>query len=47
MPEYEHNREERIDAVIREITSSKEKATQFLQEVGILDATGELATMYR
>lgn len=47
MPEFEHNRRERMEAVIKDITSSKEKATQFLQEVGIMDATGNLAPMYR
>lgn len=47
MPEFEHNRRERMEAVIKDITSSKEKAIQFLQEVGIMDATGNLAPMYR
>ncbi len=47
MPEFEHNRRERLEAVIKEITSSKEKATAFLQEAGIMDATGNLAPMYR
>jgi hypothetical protein len=47
MPEFEHNRRERLEAAIREVTSSKEKPVKFLQEVGILDATGELAPLYR
>lgn len=47
MPEFEHNRRERLEAVIRDVTSSKEKAVKFLQEVGILDVTGELAPLYR
>ena len=47
MPEFEHNRQERLDAVIKEITSSKEKATEFLQAVGIMDEKGNLAPMYR
>lgn len=47
MPEFEHNRRERLEAAIREVTSSKEKATQFLQEAGIMDVKGELAPMYR
>ena len=47
MPEYEHNREERIDAVIREALSSKEKAIKFMQEAGLVDADGQLMPMYR
>ena len=47
MPEYEHNREERIDAVIREVLSSKEKAIKFMQEAGVVDANGQLAPIYR
>ena len=47
MPEYEHNREERIDAVIHEILSSKENAIRFMQEAGLYDAEGHLAPMYR
>ena len=47
MPEYEHNREERIDAVIKEMLSSKEKAIKFMQEAGLVDADGHLMPMYR
>jgi len=47
MPEFEHNRRERLEAAIREVTSSKENAVKFLKEVGILDAKGEVALMYR
>lgn len=47
MPGNEYNRRECIEAVIKEITSSKENATKFLQETGIMDATGNLAPMYR
>ena len=47
MPEYEHNREERLDAVIREMLSSKEKAIKWMQEAGLVDANGQLAPMYR
>ena len=47
MPEFEHNRKERIAAVIKEITSSKEKAVRFLQEAGIMGADGKLAPMYQ
>ena len=47
MPEYEHNREERIDAVIRDVLSSKEKAIKFMQEAGVVDANGQLAPIYR
>ena len=47
MPEYEHNREERIDTVINEILSSKENAIRFMQEAGLYDADGHLAPMYR
>ena len=47
MPEYEHNREERIDAVIRDVRSSKEKAIKVMQEAGVVDANGQLAPIYR
>jgi len=47
MPEYEHNREERIDAVIKEILSSKENAIQFMQDAGLYDSEGHLMPMYR
>lgn len=47
MPETEHNREERIDAVIRMILASKENAIHFMQVVGIYDASGHLAPMYQ
>lgn len=47
MPEYEHNREERIDAVIREMLSSKENAIKWMQDAGLVDASGHLAPMYR
>ena len=47
MPEYEHNREERIDAVIREMLSSKEKAIKFMHEAGLVDVNGHLMPMYR
>lgn len=47
MSEYEHNREERIDAVIRDVLSSKEKAIKFMQEAGVVDANGQLAPIYR
>ena len=47
MPEYEHNREERIDAVIRNILSSKENAIKWMHEAGLADAEGHLIPMYR
>ena len=47
MPEYEHNREERIDAVIKDVLSSKEKAIKFMQEAGVVDSNGQLAPIYR
>jgi hypothetical protein len=47
MPEYEHNREERIDAVIKKILSSKESAIKWMQEAGLYDEEGHLAAMYR
>ena len=46
MPEFEHNREERIDAVIRDVLSSKEKAIKFMHEAGVVDANGQLAPIY-
>ena len=39
MPEYEHNREERIDAVIRGILSSKENAIKWMHEAGLAAAS--------
>ena len=47
MPEFEHNREERIDAVIHEILSSKENAIRFMQEAGLYDTEGHLMPRYR
>lgn len=47
MPEYEHNREERMQAVIKEATATKESATQFLIEAGILEPSGEFAAHLR
>lgn len=47
MPEFEHNREERIDAVIHKILSSKENAIKFMQEAGLYDSEGHLAPLYR
>ena len=47
MPEYEHNREERIDAVIKDVLSSKEHAIAWMQEAGLIDADGQLMPMYR
>lgn len=47
MPEYEHNREERMQAVMKAAVASKESATQFLIEAGILEPTGEFAPHLR
>lgn len=47
MPEYEHNREERMQAVRKAATSSKESAIKFLIEAGILEPSGELAPHLR
>lgn len=47
MPEFEHNREERLDAVIKEVLSSKESSIRFMQEAGVFDSTGHLSPMYR
>lgn len=47
MPEFEHNREERIDAVIKSILSSKENAIKWMHEAGLADAKGRLNPMFR
>ena len=36
-----------IDAYVKKISSSKEKAIAFLKDAGILDKKGELAKQYR
>lgn len=40
-------REERRAKLIKKITSSKEEATKFLMEAGILGNDGKLAEIYR
>lgn len=40
-------REERRARLIKKITSSKEEATKFLMEAGILGNDGKLAEIYR
>lgn len=47
MPEYEHNREERLDAVIKDFLSSKEHAIKWMQDAGLIDTDNRLAQMYR
>ena len=47
MPEYEHNREERMEAVVKAAKASKESAMKFLIEAGILEPSGELAPHLR
>lgn len=47
MPEYEHNREERMRNVIKKAISSKENAIKFLIEAGILEPSGEFASHLR
>lgn len=47
MPEYEHNREERMQAVREAAVASKESAIQFLIEAGILEPSGEFAPHLR
>lgn len=47
MPEYNHNREERLDAVIKEVLSSEENSIKFMQDAGVFDSTGHLAPMYK
>ena len=48
MPENNiKDREERRADVIDMITSSKEKAIEYLTMAGILDGTGQLAEVYR
>ena len=47
MPEYEHNREERMRAVMDAAVASKESATEFLIRAGILEPSGEFAPHLR
>lgn len=47
MPEYEHNREERMHAVMDAAIASKENATDFLIRAGILEPSGEFAAHLR
>lgn len=47
MPEYEHNREERMQAVIDAASVTKESAIRFLVEAGILEPSGQLAPHLR
>ena len=47
MPEYEHNRDERLDAVIKDFLSSKEHAIKWMQDAGLVDANNQLMPMYR
>ena len=47
MPEYEHNREERMRAVMNAAVASKESATEFLIRAGILEPSGEFAPHLR
>lgn len=47
MPEYEHNREERMQEVINAASASKESAIKLLIEAGILEPSGELAPHLR
>lgn len=41
------SRQEKTEQIVNWILSSKDNATRFLQEAGILDAQGEVAEMYR
>lgn len=41
------DREERIDAVIKEILASKENAIHFMKQVGIYDDSGHLSPQYQ
>ena len=47
MSEYEHNREERMQAVIDAASATKESTIQFLIEAGILEPSGQLAPHLR
>ena len=47
MPEYEHNREERMQSVIKAATASKESAMDFLVRAGILEPSGDFAPHLR
>jgi len=47
MPEYEHNREERMRAVMDAAIVSKESATEFLIRAGIIEPSGEFAPHLR
>ena len=48
MPENNiKDREERRADVIEMITSSRDKAIEFLTKAGILDVTGQLSEVYR
>lgn len=40
-------KKERRSELIKEITSSKEKALEFLKEAGICDSNGELSEIYK
>ena len=46
-PEYGHNREERMQAVIDAASATKESAIKFLIEAGILEPSGQLAPHLR
>lgn len=47
MAEYEHNRKERMRAVMDAAVISKESATEFLIRAGILEPSGEFAPHLR
>lgn len=47
MPEINSKREERMKAVIKAATTTKESAIRFLIMAGILDPSGELAPHLR
>ncbi len=47
MPEYEHNREERMRAVREAAIKSRESATKFLIRAGILEPSGDFAQHLR
>ena len=47
MPEYEHNREERMQAVRDAAVASKESAIEFLIRAGILEPSGDFAPHLR
>lgn len=47
MAKYEYSREKRIDAAIKRMLSSKKNAIKWMQDAGLVDTNGQLASMYR